>query len=419
MKHTTQTHAVLLTAIGAWLNTFDASAQDMAPPIEPPPPVEAPFPIQPAAPVEPPPPVDIPPAVEAQTPVETAPEAEPASEGPKLKAAVGVGLRAELQMDPDRPEPEDSPVYSVAHNLRPYFSGEAFDFIKFEGNLDVVGSNIQLLDAVLKLEFNEYFNLWLGRFLPPSDRANLSGPYFQNAWTYPGGVNAYPSTYAGRDEGLAVWGHLFQGHFKWQAGAFGMEGGTAEPRLAGRIVVNVLDPEPGYYNSSTYYGSKDVLAIGGAIQHSFAPEGAADEAADTNWNLDALYEGNFSGAGTLDIEGAFYGFGGSDAGNSFFALASFMFEPILGVGRLQPMFRAQLASWDDGESFSVFGTDYTPPPNGDASLLTLDFGLNYIIDGHNARLSATLTHTRFDADVEGFDGQTDTIFILGGQVQAF
>ena len=53
MKHTTQTHAVLLTAIGAWLNTFDASAQDMAPPIEPPPPVEAPFPIQPAAPVEP------------------------------------------------------------------------------------------------------------------------------------------------------------------------------------------------------------------------------------------------------------------------------------------------------------------------------------------------------------------------------
>ena len=417
MKHTTSKPAALVAVIGTWLASITpARAQDIAPQIEPP--VDAPYPIEPPAPVEPPPPVDVAPAEQPQTQVETAPAAETIAKG-TLRAKVGVGLRAELSMDPDTPEGQDAPLYQVSPNLRPYINGEVFDYVKFEGNLDASIDSVNLLDAVLKLEFSEYFNLWLGRFLPPSDRANLSGPYFQNAWTYPSGVHAYTAEYAGRDEGLAVWGQLFGGHFKWQAGAFGMGTATPDPRLAGRIVVDILDPEPGYYNSSTYYGSIDVLAIGAAVQHTPAPDGAADEAADTVWNLDALYEGNFRGAGVLDIEAAFYGFEGSDAGNSFFALASFMFEPILGIGRLQPMFRVQRAGWNDGETFSQFGQPYTAPAGVNASLLTLDGGLNYIIDGHNARLALTVTHTRFDANIQGFEGTTDTIFILGGQIQAF
>ena len=417
MKHTLHTTVVRVAAIGAWLGSVSAaSAQDIAPPIEPP--VDVPYPIEPPAPVEPPPPVDIPPALESQTQVETPPPADETAKQ-SLKASVGVGLRTEISMDPDRPDPEDAPVYQVTPNLRPYINGQVFEYVKFEGNLDAYLDGVQLLDAVLKLEFSEYFNVWLGRFLPPSDRANLSGPYFQNAWTYPSGVHAYPSEAAGRDEGIALWGQLFGGHFKWQAGAFGMQGGTPDPRLAGRIVVNVLDPEPGYYNSSTYYGSKDVLAFGATIQHSPAPDGSPDEAADTLWNLDALYEGSFRGAGTLDIEGAFYGFDGADAGTSFFALASFMIEPTLGIGRLQPMFRVQRAGWNDGETFSAFGQSFTAPDGVNASLLTLDFGLHYIIDGHNARLAATFSYTSSDSDIAGQDTATDAVLILGAQVQAF
>ena len=328
-------------------------------------------------------------------------------------------MRAELVVDPDRREPADSPVYDVNHNVRPYISGEAFNVIRFEGNLDSNGDDIVVLDAVLKLELHDYFNIWLGRFLPPSDRANLSGPYFQNAWTYPGSVHGYTSVYAGRDDGIAIWGQLFGGQFKWQLGAFGMGSGTPDPRLAARLTFNLLDPEPGYYNASTYYGGKDVLAIGGVVQHTPAPDGAPDRVADTVWNLDALFETSFRGAGTLDLEAAFYGFEGADAGTSFFALGSFMFEAVAGIGRLQPMVRVQRASWGDGQSFTVFGTPTIAPPGVDASLLTLDAGLNYIIDGHDARLSATVTHARFGLDVDGVDAQTDTIFILGGQVQAF
>jgi hypothetical protein len=351
--------------------------------------------------------------------VEAAPIAEPQSSSAlSLKAAVGVGIRAELVFDPARENPDDDPVYTVNHNLRPYINGQVHEYVKFEGNLDSNAGDIVVLDAILKLEFHDYFNVWLGRFLPPSDRANLSGPYFQNAWTYPGGVHAYPSVYAGRDDGLAIWGQVNGGQFKWQVGAFDMGGGTPDPRLAARLTLNVLDPEPGYYNSSTYYGSKDVLAFGAVIQHKPAPEGAPDAQADTLWNLDALYENSFAGAGTLDIEGAFYGFGGADAGTSFFVLGSFLFEQKIGFGQLQPMLRLQRAGWGDGDTFSVYGVAFAAPPDVDASLLTFDAGLHYVISGHNARLAATLSHTSFSIDGVD-DSQNDTIFILGGQVQAF
>ena len=338
-------------------------------------------------------------------------------DGLDLSVAFGVGLRTEFIIDPDRDDPQDSPVYTMNHNLRPYINGQVHEYLKFEGNLDSDAENIRVLDAVLKFEFHEYFNLWAGHFLPPSDRANLSGPYFQNAWTYPTGVHIYPSGYAGRNDGLAVWGQVNGGQFKWQLGLFdmanGMGDGTPDPRFAGRLTFNVLDPEPGYYNSSTYYGTKDVLAFGAVLHHIPAAEGEPDEAADTLWNLDALYENSFAGAGTLDVEAAFYGFGGADAGTSFFALASFLFQSPVGIGQLQPMVRFQRAGFSDEDTFGGI----TAPVDTDASITTIDAGLHYVISGHNARLAATVQHESIS--VGDADSVTDTVFILGAQIQAF
>src|SRR5690349_24201303 len=36
--------------------------------------------------------------------------------------------------------------------------------------------------AVAQFSFSDKFNIWAGRFLPPSDRANLYGPYYSNHW---------------------------------------------------------------------------------------------------------------------------------------------------------------------------------------------------------------------------------------------
>ncbi|MEY2933809.1 MAG: hypothetical protein RL033_4558 [Pseudomonadota bacterium] len=335
----------------------------------------------------------------------------PAESPLDVKLDIGLGLRTDFTFDPDQ-EVGDAPIYRIGYDLRPYISGQIHRNIKFEGNLDSNDDTIAVLDAVLKFEFNDYANFWVGRFLPPSDRANLSGPYYQNAWVYPG-VHAYPNAYAGRDEGLAYWGQYQGGVVKWQLGFFGMQdGGTADPRFAGRVTVNLFDPEPGYYNSSTYYGSKNILAFGAALQHQPAPEGADDTAANTLWSLDALFEKNL-GPGTLDLEGAFYGFGGADQGTSFFVLGSFLFPERVGIGQFQPMVRVERVGTSDGDGFDGVNA----PPDDDASRLGIDAGLHYIISGHNARLAATLRYT--STTIGDGDAQTDTVIILGGQIQAF
>jgi len=348
------------------------------------------------------------------------PDPPPAS-APSLdvKLDIGLGLRTELTVDPDR-DPADAPLYTMGYDLRPYISGQINRWLKFEGNLDSDATDdIRVLDAVLKLEFGDYVNIWTGHFLPPSDRSNLSGPYYLNAWSYPTGVHAYPSGFAGRDDGLAYWGQYNGGVVKWQLGFFGMGGvsagqrGTPDPRFAGRVTVNLFDPEPGYYNSSTYYGTKDILAFGAVLQHQPAPDGAADEAANTLWNLDALFEKNFGGVGTLDVEGAFYGFNGADQGTSFFLLGSFLFPEKVGVGQFQPMLRLQRAAWSDGDTFNG-----VPTVDGvDASLLSIDAGLHYIVNGHNTRFAATLRYNSLS--VGDADAVTDTVIVLGAQIQAF
>jgi len=333
------------------------------------------------------------------------------------KLDIGLGLRTDFTFDPDRPEPQDAPVYTITYDLRPYISGQVNRYIKFEANLDSEASNnIRVLDAVLKFEFSDYVNIWTGHFLPPSDRANLSGPYYRNTWSGSDGVNAYPAEFAGRDDGLAYWGQYAGGVVKWQLGFFNMGGGgTPDPRFAGRVTVNLFDPEPGYYNSSTYYGTKDILAFGAVLQHEPAPEGDDDTEANTIWNLDALFEKNFAGVGTLDAEGAFYGFKGRDEGTSFFLLGSFLFPEKVGIGQFQPVLQLQYAAWDEGESFPSGAPAL--PADTDASLLSIDAGLHYIINGHNTRLAATLRYNSLS--VGDADAVTDTVIVLGAQIQAF
>jgi hypothetical protein len=365
--------------------------------------------------------------VNASATVQTAPvtvsaarkEPPPSSSLTSLDAKldIGVGLRTEFVFDPDEPEPNDAPVYAVNYDLRPYISGQVNRYIKFEGHLDSEATNnIRVLDAVLKFEFNDYANVWVGHFLPPSDRANLSGPYYRNTWSGSDGVNAYPAEFGGRDDGLAYWGQYAGGVVKWQLGFFNMgNGGSPDPRFAARVTVNLFDPEPGYYNSSTYYGTKDILAFGAAIQHEPAPQGADDDAANTMWNLDALWEKNFSGVGTLDVEGAFYGFNGHDQGTSFFLLGSFLFPEKVGIGQFQPVLQLQRAQWGEGEQF--VDTVQPLPAGSNASLLSIDAGLQYIINGHNARLAATLRYNSLSVD--DADDVTDTVIVLGAQIQAF
>ena len=315
-----------------------------------------------------------------------------AQAGPTLKmdetkwVSVGAGLRASFSAVEDAAPGGDT--YSKeweVENIRLYLNGQIHKNIKLEFNTERdTDSGVRILDVVAKFEFTDLFNVWIGRFLPPSDRSNLDGPFYLNTFDFPF-VQAYPAIFAGRDDGAAVWGQVNGGTFKYQIGLFqGRDGGpntSDNPLIAGRLTVNFWDPEPGYYNSSTYYGAKEVLAVG--LVGMYQKDGAGTAQAPgnfTGWSIDLLMEKKLAGGGVVSLEGAYYSYDLDDRadasltqGESYFVLASYLFPGKVALGQLQPQVRYQRFDRDVG-----------------GTRKRTELGLNYIIDGHNARVSFIL-----------------------------
>lgn len=371
----------------------EAESEPIEVPEEEPEPVEEP---EPAAEVAPEPEPEAEPAP-AEDEVR-APEEPPEPTGyldPKF--AIGTGLRVGYNVNVDLPD------QIMDTNIRPYINGQVSEHIKFEANFDSAfdsdgDATVRLLDAVIKLELHELANFWVGRFLPPTDRANLSGPYFQNSWNYPVQANLFPAIYAGRHDGLAYWGQVGEGVFKWQLGMFGADGTDSNPLAAGRLVLNLLDPEGGYYNSSTYYGTKEILAFGvtAHYQEAGVPGAGIDGAALEG---DVLFEKPFGDGrgGTVTAELAYYNFEDVEQGQSFVGNLSYLLPGKQGPGTLQPQARLQ----------------YLMPEAGD-DVATVDAALNYIVDGHNCRF--TLNY-QYIAERDGLDAAN--LVTLGGQIQMF
>ena len=319
---------------------------------------------------------------------------------------VGAGLRTSFNLvENAAPNGTSSSKEFELDSIRLYTSGKITKEIGVTFNTErQADGTMRALDAIAQVAFSDIFNVWAGRFLPPSDRSNLSGPYYLATWDFPF-VQNYPAIFAGRDDGLAVWGQIGGGKFKYQVGAFqGRDGGSNQSDdllYAGRLTLNLWDPEPGYYNDSTYYGGKEVLAFGLVAMSQSSGAGTLVTPGDFfGWNIDALMEKKLGG-GVLSVEGAWYDYDlGSVAdaalvqGDGYFVQVSYLIGAKVGPGKFQPHVRYQ--------SFDQTGV---------ASEHTrYDLGVNYVIDGHNARLSAIYAKD----DI----GAVDTsIFRLGFQVQ--
>ncbi|HEY0705925.1 MAG TPA: hypothetical protein VGG33_03970, partial [Polyangia bacterium] len=269
-------------------------------------------------------------------------------------------------------------------------------------------STASILDLIGKFEFADAFNVWFGRMLVPSDRSNFSGPWFMSAWNYPGFYQPGPPTGPrqgafGRNDGATVWGQFGGGLLKYYAGAFGLSEPGSSPLYTSRINLSLINPEPGYYHSSTYYGGKDILALGLSAQYQKngsvgpAPVGGMAPIDDfSGVSADLLFEKN-TGAGTIDLEGAFYLFNGDNelVENHFYALASYLIPGEIGIGRLQPLVRYQQAT----------------PKAGGTNWKIMDAQIGYAIKEYAARLA--LGYQRKDL---GGDSVSNA-FILGIQLQ--
>ena len=218
---------------------------------------------------------------------------------PSSPISVHIAARtAFIHTDMDGAESSDE---FVLDSVRLFLSGPVTDQITltFNTEYDTVTNRVRVMDAIGRFEYSSGVNFWVGRFLPPSDRANLYGPYFSNHWAiFTDGIqDGYPFVSDGRANGAMYWGQF--GKVSLSGGVF--DGKSMTPRTTlvegGRVQVDFWDPEPGYYSSGTYYGAKNVLALGATGQ----VQGADNRA----MSLDALVERKVGNGGAVTFEGEF------------------------------------------------------------------------------------------------------------------
>jgi len=349
--------------------------------------------------------------------------------------SIGLALRSSFSItEKGAPDNDASSRDFNVDNLSIYLDAEFNEYIKMTLNTERdLDDEVRVMDAIVKFEFHENFNLWLGRMHPPGDRANLSGPFYANVWTSPSIVSRYPGIAFGRDDGILVWGKPSEGMIVYSVGIFNghnnVVGGSNESDnllYAARIAVNLLDPElvPGYYVHNTYYGDKNVLSIGAAYQFQQDGIGLSPNAKDdfNAWNVDLLFESSV-GTGVLTAEGAYYKYdfdgqvdcgsgepgsllcvdgtnmGQQIEGTGYLATLAYLIPHSVGIGRFQPFLRQQKFEREVSQTTHE----------------KMDLGVNYVIDKHNVRISAVYSRLKDDRLV--LNNDTVGKFVVGVQLQ--
>jgi hypothetical protein len=156
------------------------------------------------------------------------------------------------------------------------------------------GMNVQDAFATWKA-YGDMIKVDVGYMLPPMAHNAVQGAGTLYSWDYFAfsflstantllGSSASP---VGRDTGVQLRGLVLDGHLEYRLGLFqglrspespGAAGDTATTvgsnnffRATGRLQVNLLDPEPGFFYAGTYLGKRKILSIGitGDTQKSY------------------------------------------------------------------------------------------------------------------------------------------------------
>ena len=300
--------------------------------------------------------------------------------------SVGAGVRTSfIGTVPDTgPKNADFQLDSI----RLYISGAVMDKVSFIFNTeyDQPTNKVGILDAAAQFSFSPQVHIWAGRFLPPSDRANLYGPYYANQWgVYTDGVqDGYPFIFQGRDNGVVYWGD-FAKKIKVSVGAFDGPTATGNRTVLGaaRVQVDLWDKEEGYYLNGTYYGDKNILAIGGATQF---------QNGNTAITVDFLLDKKLPNNGVVTIESEYSNYNGLGGYNAkytksqgVYGLGAYLFPKKVGIGQFQVLGKFAKADFTQGTN--------TPSYNQKTS----EVNFNYVMKQFDARIMSFYRNTSFNA----------------------
>jgi hypothetical protein len=328
--------------------------------------------------------------------------------------SIGAGLRTSFQAAEQGAGPTGNKWSNDFNldNIRLYLNGQIHKYLKVEFNTDCQtcsnGGEVRVLDAIGKFEYNPYVNLWIGRMLVPAERREMNGPFYSAIYNIFSSGTPFESadfnltiksdgTSAGsfgRDDGATFWGAAFGGRLQYAVGFFrGLRGGANindNILYSQRIAYNFWEVEknPGYYTSGTYYGKGgDILTVG--VSNQYQEKGAGTFLDPGNFrgtSVDVLMEKVLPNSGVITVNGEYKNYGISNGysqasrdagggfamfeGNAYDFSGMYLFPQKIGIGQIQPYVRYVNVA-----------------PNGSSNRNSYEGGLNYIIDGHNARVS--------------------------------
>jgi len=234
----------------------------------------------------------------------------------------------------------------------------------------------------------------MGRFLPPSDRANLYGPFYDHHWAvYSDGIqDGYPFVFQGRDNGVAYWGDF--GKLKVSGGGFDGASATGNKNVIGaaRVQIDLWEPEKGYYLNGTYYGGKNLFAIGAAVQAQSAL--VAGQPVNKATSADLLIERKLPDGSVVTFESEFANYdrlGGYDShytsNKGGYVLGAYLFPKPVGPGKFEILGKYAKARFSRG--LTATDTNYNQK--------TSEVNFNYVIKDFNARIMSFYQKTNFSA----------------------
>jgi hypothetical protein len=288
------------------------------------------------------------------------------------------------------------------------------------GTLTVAGvdqpSSFQMLDAAIRLSFDDAFKLWVGKFKYNLSRENLEAcedPLSLDRSLF------IRAPYVGtRDYGVAAWGNLLENRVQYRVEM--MEGrdaisGIAAPksnaRFGARGHLSLWDSEAEYGYKGTYLGKKKVLTVGAAAQwepntvykNVAARTGVTDY---VGWTVDGFLEYPLEGAGTPTLSGAYEeidfddAYMGADPDPATVGLNGEKRGWYVKAGYLLPGLPLQVFGRYEQWRFALLENVY------DQTVDWFAAGANYDWPEHRLKLTVEVANTTFDkvGTFSGFQG---------------
>lgn len=333
-----------------------------------------------------------------------------------------VGAKMQIRYDAISGDPGKDHSFNAATTQgRVYFSGQITNLYKFGLNMDM-GRNLDggaqtnsLSDGFILLDFAKEFKVMTGIYRMAVSRMGL-----QDSYTYilPIGPEVAGSKYlsanlAGyRSGGVTVWGDLMNGMLRYNVGVWdgdysaapgvvtGASNREDQPGLSARLVVNFLDPEKGYTCAECYLGKAKIANIGiGYLTQDYVT-GAGATQQDRTYTVTAV-DGYYD-ADNLTVEAAYYSY---DFDNATTATpgrtqAGMFLSAAYAFGKLQPAVR-----------YESFDSD-TPTGSTSADFTVTSLALNYLVDGHNAKISLQYDMKAWDTETTSQKDTTKTTLQL-------